>query len=605
MPQKAAKAPSPLRVACDDNYPPYAFRGANGELKGIVVDHWAAWSAAMGIRVELEGLPWAEAINAFESGRVDVLDTVFETEDRIRHGYRFTSAYADIRVPVFIHKSLSGIADARELRGLKVGVKDSDAAIQELVRRGVTELALYPSYEAIIDAAARLDIRVFCVDAPPALFFLYRRGIDRDFRVAFELGKGAFHRAVRSGDEELLALIEHGFASLPRGRLEAIDRTWLGTELARGIDLRIIALSGGGALALLGLLAFVAWTLRRQVRAATMRLREELAHLAESEAKTKAFIAALPDFFFTLDREGRYLEVHTAQPELLALPPERFLGRRMDELGMPEPLVQGFLDKAKEARESGRMAFYEYDLNIPILGTRHFEGRIVPLGADRVVLVARDITESRLQEARLKASLAEKEVLLKEVHHRVKNNLQVISSLIQLQSYALRDEHDRELVRETQARIRAMANVHELLYRSPDLASIEAAAYLHAMAEELALGYGFTGLSFSGDTASLSIDEAVPLGLIANELILNAIKYAYDAGDGSIEVTLTREEAELVLRVRDEGKGLPPQIDPLRCDSMGFTIVRNLSAQLGGRLSYRGPPGLCAEFRFTYMAARG
>ncbi|MBL8966183.1 MAG: transporter substrate-binding domain-containing protein, partial [Spirochaetaceae bacterium] len=176
---RAAPGERLIRVVCDNNYPPYAFTGADGKLEGIVVDQWRAWERETGIAVELRGLPWSEALAAFDAGEAEVIDTIFNTEER-RRRYAFTEPYANIEVPVFAHKSLSGIVGPEDLRGLKVAVKDGDAAILELIHAGVAELSLLPSYAAIIEAASRLDFRVFCVDAPPALYFLYKRGIDRD-----------------------------------------------------------------------------------------------------------------------------------------------------------------------------------------------------------------------------------------------------------------------------------------------------------------------------------------------------------------------------------------------------------------------------------------
>jgi two-component sensor histidine kinase len=178
--------------------------------------------------------------------------------------------------------------------------------------------------------------------------------------------------------------------------------------------------------------------------------------------------------------------------------------------------------------------------------------------------------------------------------------MQVISSLIQLQSYEIRDDNDRELLRETQERIRAMAQLHELLYRSRDLSSIDAGEYLGAVASELSLGHDFSGLDFRSTSARIGLDAAVPLGLIANELVLNAIKYAYPGNPrGPVVVSFSVEGAEMVLSVRDQGVGLPLGVDPCACSSMGLTLVRSLAAQLKARLSFSGPPGFGAEIRLV------
>ncbi|MBL8968582.1 MAG: PAS domain-containing protein [Spirochaetaceae bacterium] len=399
-------------------------------------------------------------------------------------------------------------------------------------------------------------------------------------------------------NEALLALVKRGFGALPASTYAAIDKKWRGSELGPRVDPALVAWIGGGAAAVVALLLGIAWSLRARVARATAELREKVLLLEESQAKNRAFIAALPDYFFTFDREGRYLDFSAARPELLAMPPEAFLGRKMSELGLPETAVAQFMDRLAEAFSRRCMTFLEYRLDTPE-GARLFEGRIVPLGEDKALLVSRDITESKRRDEQIRASLREKEILLKEIHHRVKNNMQVISSLIQLQSYTLESERDRELLAETQSRIRAMAQLHELLYRSPDLASIDAAEYLRSVVEELALGHDAPGLRFAAEPIRLGLDEAVPLGLIANELLLNAIKYAYPEGTrGPIEAKLSRKGGDLVLRVSDEGRGLKPGADPATSASMGFTIVRSLAAQLRAGLVFGGPPGFSAELRF-------
>lgn len=593
-----------LRVVCDDNYPPYAFRDEDGRLQGIVVDQWEAWQKKTGRVVELRGLPWAEAIAAFDSGAADVLDTVFATPER-RERYDFTGPYAQIDVPVLIHKSISGIASPTDLRGLKIGVKEGDAVIGELVQHGISEeLSLYPSYAAIIDAAVRLDLRVFCVDGPPALYLLYKRGADRDFRIAFTLSHGAFHRAVLKGRTDLLASIESGFAAVPSDTYASIERKWLGSELAHRIDLRLVAWSGAATLALIGFLLALAWTLRRRVAVATAELSDKVRLLEASEAKNRAFIAALPDLFFTFDRAGRYLDFSTSTPELLLVPPESFIGKRIDDLGLARESVETFHAKLEEAIDSQRMTSFEYELELAS-GRRSFEGRIAPLAADLALLVARDMTESRKQQELLRTSLAEKEVLLKEIHHRVKNNMQVISSLIQLQSYSLFDARDTELLKETQQRIRAMAQLHELLYRSRDLETVDVAEYLGALTRELAGGSGIEEPEVMVVSCQLALDEAVPLGLIANELMQNALKHAYPKGQrGYIAIRFEKCGADFVLAVEDRGSGPPEGFDPLAVRSMGLTLVRSLAEQIGGELSFEGPPGFSARLRFRPRVMR-
>jgi len=602
-PVRAGPVPESITVMADNNYAPYVFIGSNGLVQGILVDQWKAWEKATGIRVDFKALPWSQAQAAFNRGEADVLDTVFVTEER-KKLYSFSKPYARIEVPIFMHKTITGIAGAGDLRGFKVAVKHGDAAVEALAMEGVRDIVTYPSYEAIVEAAGREDIRIFCIDAPPAHYYLNKRGISADYRIAFVLNHGEFHRVVLKGNEDLLIIIEDGFKGVPTSTLEDIDRKWMGSSLPRIIDLRVAGAIGAAIAILILLLVASSWELRRRVTRATSDLKEKVRLLESSEAKNRAFIAVLPDLFFTIGADGRFMEFNTSRPELLALPPEAFIGKHIGEIGFPAESVEQLKRGMKRALEESLMTSYEYTLDHDQI-TSAYEGRIVPLGKDKILLVVRDITENRTREDRLRISLLEKEILLKEIHHRVKNNMQVISSLIQLQSDSIRDEADRELMRETQSRIRAMATVHELLYESQDFSSIYADSYLGSIVEELSLGYDAANVRCEVQPVQVDIDMAVPLGLIANELIINAIKYAYDPGAGGpIRVTLRQEASDIIFSVSDDGKGLPAGIDPSTTGSMGLTLVRSLTSQLRGFVSFSGGPGFRAELRFSANALK-
>lgn len=585
-------------VVCDDNYVPYIFRGSDAALQGILVDMWKAWEARTGIEVTLLGLPWADAQKVFNSGLGDVIDTVFRTPERERI-YDFSGPYATIKVPVFVHRNVSGIAKPEDLRGFRVAVKAGDAAADELGRRGVEDLAEFPDYKSIIEAATRGEVRIFCMDEPPALYYLYQKGLDADFKVAFTLNQGQFHRATRKGNVALLQVVENGFDLIPEGEAEAIEQKWMGTNLGR-LDLKIL---GTGVLVVVVLLAgllSLSWALRRRVRLATAELNDKVRQLEASEARNRAFIAVLPDLVFTMTSDGTFLDVSTRDPQQLFMPAEQFIGRHIRDLGFREPLVDEFVQKLARATTGSASETIEYQLPSPD-GLRYFEGRIVPLVEGQALLVVRDMTEKHNHDKMLQVSLMEKEVLLREIHHRVKNNMQVISSLIQLQTYNLHDEADRTMLYETQARIKAMATVHELLYQSDNLSSVFAREYLEAIVSELSFGHAADTVQLDGDDEILSLEEAMPLGLITNELLLNAFKYgAGTDGRVTVRVSLRRNGSDLVLVVADEGSGLPPGMVPSQSTTMGMTLVHSLAEQLHGTVVFTGTAGLRVEFRFRH-----
>jgi two-component sensor histidine kinase len=191
---------------------------------------------------------------------------------------------------------------------------------------------------------------------------------------------------------------------------------------------------------------------------------------------------------------------------------------------------------------------------------------------------------------RLHSSLAEKETLLKEIHHRVKNNLQVVISLLRLQGHTLSDAQAGAALRESQQRIMTMALVHELLYRAGDLAYIDAAAYLRELSDQLLRIYGTDTrrirVTVVVSQAALSLDHAVPCGLIVNELLSNSLKYAFPNGTcGQVGVSLDALEFDrCCLTVWDSGVGLPDDVDHALGSSLGMRLVQNLTRQLRGEL---------------------
>jgi two-component sensor histidine kinase len=203
-----------------------------------------------------------------------------------------------------------------------------------------------------------------------------------------------------------------------------------------------------------------------------------------------------------------------------------------------------------------------------------------------VIEYVRDITERKMAEDRLQASLQEKEVLLKEVHHRVKNNMQVISSLLNLQSRHIQDPKVFEMFKESQRRIRSMALIHERLYQSSDFARIEFSEYLRNLASHLFHSYQVDAsrvqLKIEAEKVHLNINTAIPCGLIVNELVSNALKHGFPEGrKGQLDIDLRRVAGDgYVLRVRDDGVGFPEGLDFRKTETLGMQIVSTLISQI-------------------------
>jgi len=216
-----------------------------------------------------------------------------------------------------------------------------------------------------------------------------------------------------------------------------------------------------------------------------------------------------------------------------------------------------------------------------------------------------DITERERAKERIVASLREKEVLLREIHHRVKNNMQVISSILGLQSAHTGNPELTEVFNEVQQRIKSMSIIHEMLYKTASLADIDMRAYINALCMFLFQSYRIdsnrVSLRIDIENISLEIGTAVPLGLIANELISNALKYAFPGGaKGSIMISMRRENGEYAFSVCDDGVGLPDGFDAETASTLGLRLVGILVKQLNGSMTVGGGAG--SSFNIVFEA---
>jgi two-component sensor histidine kinase len=207
-----------------------------------------------------------------------------------------------------------------------------------------------------------------------------------------------------------------------------------------------------------------------------------------------------------------------------------------------------------------------------------------------------DVTERRLAELRIETALREKETLLREVHHRVKNNLQIISSLLYFQSKKIRDVEDLAAFREGQDRLKSMILVHEKLYRSENLAHIDFADYVRALADGVRQSYApiraKIDLVIDVPSLALPLEIAMPTGMILNELLTNSFKYAFPGGHGGmVRICVIPAEEAIEILVEDTGVGFPEGIDPERPATFGLQLIHGLMSQLGGRIVFRRERG--------------
>jgi PAS domain S-box-containing protein len=240
----------------------------------------------------------------------------------------------------------------------------------------------------------------------------------------------------------------------------------------------------------------------------------------------------------------------------------------------------------------------EFPIQLTTSKILNHTGKIIGL-----IGVSRDITESRNAGEKLKQALNQKEILLKEVYHRVKNNLQVIYSLLHIQSMSVKDKESREIFKETQNRIKLMSSIHEKLYKSKDVSQIDFSEYLKTLTDQLEQAYpvkdGKIDLIIKSKNVPLGIDKAIPCGLIVNELVSNAYKYAFDGKKaGKVIISLTHDNGKYKLVIEDNGVGLPKDLDFKNTETLGMILVNTLTEQLFGSVEIYNDKG--TKFVITF-----
>jgi PAS domain S-box-containing protein len=327
------------------------------------------------------------------------------------------------------------------------------------------------------------------------------------------------------------------------------------------------------------------------------------AALRESEERFRMAVEYAPIGVALVGLDGRWLKVNRALCDMLGYREEEMLERTFQDITHPEDLEADFAHLLDLV--AGKLTHYHLEKRylrsdggvvwglLSVALVRSEAG-----AAEYFVSQIQDITARREAERKLQASLAEKEVLLKEVHHRVKNNMQVISSILQMQAGFLRDAQDRETFRDLQVRIQSMALVHERLYQSGNFSSIDFAEHLKGLAMLMHRGQAAAEkscrLHLETTPVAVNLDTAIPLGLIACELISNAFKHAFKGRPGgvvSVRLGHESERRQLSLIVEDDGCGLPADFDFASGRSLGLRLIRALVRQLRAELNFSSEGG--------------
>lgn len=335
--------------------------------------------------------------------------------------------------------------------------------------------------------------------------------------------------------------------------------------------------------------------------------------LRKSEELFRKLFLKAPGALIMVDSENRVKMVNQSFEDLFGYSEEELLGKDIDKAIVAEeefnsaPRMPG-----KEFREG---KFYEDVVRY----TKEGVPRDILLGAIPVYLddepiagfgIYIDITEQKENERKLKHSLEEKRVLLEEIHHRVKNNLAIISGLLQLQAFETEDEQTAGALNDSQLRIQSIGIVHELLYQSENFIDISFEDYIKKLINTIknTLPFDHRHIDIEVETGDVSMDinQAIPSGILINELVTNAYKHGFEGGkSGTIWIKLEETEDDIIITVEDNGTGLPKDFSMSDQSSIGLTLIQTLTEQLEGTLSFSTDQGARFQVNFEKNKNRG
>ena len=624
-------------VGGDHNYPPFEFVDDDGRPAGYNVDLVRAVAREMGLDIEIRLGSWPRIRGMLERGEIDVLAGMMYSPARDRV-FDFSPAHTvHQHVAIGRGRTLSEMPSSpEELIGPAIAVQDGDIVHDFVVERGITEnLVVVDSQEEALGLVVSGAVDYALGSRLTAMYLIEQNGWDELVVGRTSLVSTEYGFAVREGNMHLLSYFAEGLAVLEEsGEYRRIYDRWLGVYappdegFARVGRIVLLVL----APVLIVLATIIGWnrSLRAQVARSTAELERSAqrtqwlnslatSYLVRKDARSliRDAVGALERHFPDVRAEFLSIDGHASGSSVdiaRSLSTSR-LTRVGDalETGVDPSLAQALRRDGVRALAAAVVpvdgvptGFVAFTARAPRAWTDH-EIQTLEEHANLLTLILENETYQRLIEetnTSLATSLQEKETLLKEVHHRVKNNLNVIVSLLRLQEDQIDSvESARDAFEQSRNRIFSMALVHQSLYQSDSLADIELDEYIRSLVHQLTtMSPAHRRIRFECDLepARIDVSNAVPCGIIINELVSNAQKHAFpDSRTGEIVVALGRaDEGSLVLSVRDNGVGMPEHHTEGQPTSLGLKLVSLLVTQIDGTLTFFRDGGTRVDVAF-------
>lgn len=593
-----------IRVIQDPAWPPVEFADEQGNPMGMTGDYLALIEKRLGIKFKrVLHLTWQEGYARLKRHEADMTTAVSETPERL--GFlAFTQPYLQVPVVVAAQQNVPYVANLDELAGRRIAVVDG-YAVNDWISRDYPRIRLVKVKTSLqgLQQLQRGEVDGYIDSLLSIGYYQAKQGAANVKIAGATPYSNTARMAVRKDWAPLVGILQKALDSISEQERDEIFRRWVPIRYEQGYDYTLLWRS----LAVFGLviLVVVLWNRRLAREISKRNLAEnarlesdqQLQHAAEnlrrSEARYRSLVDNSPMCIHELDMEGRLLSMNSSGLLMMGVTDQNEIqgSLYLDAVeDADRERIAGLLAKS----HAGESCFFEFRAAGP--RERFYQSCFVPIRDkyDNVINlmgISEDITQRKQTQENLQNSVTEKTALLLEVHHRVKNNLQVIASLLRLEAGREAQSDAKSVLTDMQGRVRSMALLHEALYRTGTFASVDLGNYLRElmiqMFKALVDRRDSVQLRLDLDPVRVSMDQALPCGLLVNELISNCLKHGFpDGRSGEVRVELRALDGgrQIRLQVSDTGVGLPADFESRRGNSLGLQLVDDLTRQLGGTL---------------------
>ncbi|MBI5592841.1 MAG: transporter substrate-binding domain-containing protein [Deltaproteobacteria bacterium] len=620
-----------VKVSIHDVFPPVMFLSEGKRFQGIVPDYLDVFSKRIGIHFELVYAPPSELPELIQTRQTDMVPAFMNIQlDRFMD---LTHSCFALHWEIVNRIGAPYIKDVKDLAGKKAVIV-KNISIYDQLKKDHPEIDVYPTdnpleaMKSVSSGNADAFIGTFVVDG-----YLMQKYQFANLKIAGQAGFEdiLFKFAVRNDWPEFVSILNKAIDSITPREHDQIFDHWMPVRYEHAVAWQPVImgiLSAGG---ILGIISSIMLFWNRKLAKEVLERKKMEITLRESEAELAVIYDNVPLMLLLVDQELRVLKANRSLIRDADHLPADIVGLRPGEAlkclyTLDDPSGCGYgphcascgvrlaiLDMQNAGQACRREASLLLDLGSGPIQTQVLISTVLleAKGQQAVLVCIEDITERKRAEERVRASLAEKELLLKELYHRTRNNMQVIIGFLNLQSEGITDEAVLDMFRDTINRIKSMALLHQKLYQAKNLSRIDLGDYIRDLARMIVKSHArkpeAISLQMDLESVSVLIDAAMPCGLIINELISNALEHAFPGErEGKIRVVLRRKaDAEIEMRVEDNGVGLPEGLDIRKCDSLGLeSVVQLTEHQLRGQVEVQGTGGTRFRIRFRESAYR-